>query len=98
MRASWAPAAPAMSPELSVQSPEPSDGSRQRANSRLWTLSSRLISDQREIRTPTPQGHDVLSVACLPFHHLAELKVGSEGIEPLVTTSLVLRQRFYRPP
>ena len=29
-------------------------------------------SDEGESRTRMPQGHDVLSVACLPFHHFAD--------------------------
>ncbi len=32
-----------------------------------WALAHpQLFSDEGEIRTPTPAGHDVLSVACLP--------------------------------
>ena len=30
-------------------------------------------SDEGESRTRMPQGHDILNVACLPFHHFADV-------------------------
>ena len=71
MKASWAPAAPA----------ESSIYSELRAADQVRRISQHF-SDQREIRTPTPNGHDVLSVACLPFHHLAK-SVTRMGFEPM---------------
>ena len=79
MKASWAPAAPAI---FFVCSDFIRDVQVR--------LIPELLSDQREIRTPTPYRHDVLSVACLPFHHLVDFCLSSpHGIRTRIAGSKV---------
>ena len=79
MRTSWAPATPALFPKSSVQSRELPVGFALSLNSSLSTLNSSVTRGRFEL--PCLNRHDVLSVACLPFHHLAVIQNSSKCVE-----------------
>ena len=63
-------------PQVASPGIEPGDQPYESQLSTNWPASS--VSREEESRTPTPRGHDVLSVACLPIPPLRDEWAGTE--------------------